>query len=1229
MRIGFAALHLPECNSIPRDLLNRLWTGVLISFLWLLVAPVWGQTLVSGVIDQNTNWTAAGAPYIVAGDVSVQGGSILTIEPGVTIYMSAGTSLSVMAGGVKANGTAASPVRVLSDRARVGQSPAPGDWNHWAFGPGASNTRLEHVIFEHGKGLVVNGSAPVFNHLDIRNQQGIAIAIDLAASPSGVGNSASGNTLNGISVPAGDITGSTRWGLRGIPYVVTGGTVSVGVSPTIQSVSPATVEQGQTLTLTIAGTRLTGLSKASFDSAGLTLTPFGSGSSSQAFLQLKVASNAPVGPATLRLQVDAGELVFPNAVTVTQPQPAITAISPNTVLAGTGATAISLTGRNFVAASEVLFNAASVPTEFVSATELRATLPNQSATGTLQVQVRSPDPLQSGQYLTSNQVTLSVQAPVPPTVGVEPAPIALPPDSKAHDITVRLSKADYRDNTLNVSISDTSKATVTPNTLVIPAGQTTATLTIVPKTSGTVSLVLDSPTLGRVTASLFITADFRGVNTSYAKPVGVVLQAVPGTVTRQVTVVDATVGVSIGGVLTGMAPSAWAIGSSSTLTISGVAIPADAQVSLVPSTGVTVDSVVVSGDGTQLQLALTAASNAPIGARRLVVKDAAGKELLFANPANAMVQLMTGLPAIDSLEPVVAARGSLVTLLVRGRHLQQGMVRILPDAGLRIDTAPQVSSDGTSLTVRVDVAPDAPLGARVVQIVTPAGASTATAEAANTLSIVSALRQAVTPIASPAVGVLVGNASRPAEPRVVQPGSGLVGVLFGAGITEVMPSVGVVGTDVPVTVRGAGLQGASVSFSPSAGLSIVGSPTVNDTGNELSFTLRVDAEAVLGLRKLVISVGGKPLATVRPSDGAFLVSAPIPELLSVAPQILRAGQPAVKFSVRGRNLANVSAVRIEPQDGITVSGPFESTADTLSFFASAASGAASGARTVIVTTAAGESTATQTGENIVRVATEVGPTYADISSRAVGVTVGTAAAAPESVNGTLTSTAIGVMVGSGGPPRETLPVTVEASAVGVVLGAAAQTMVPNGWLQGASGDIVISGQGLDTVASVTVLPATGVLLGTPVAANGGAMLTVPISVAPDAIRALRELRMATASGGRISFSKPEAGRFGIGSLPTMNSLSPIVFERGKGVVLTVRGSDLRGVTRVGFSPDSGIRTTSDIAWSQDGLGELITVSVHVDADAHLGNRVVRLEVPGGSTPADATPSNTINVVTPQ
>lgn len=253
-------------NSARRA--SGFWQGVLALIGVSLCFPVLSQTSVSGAIAVNAHWNTSGAPYVISGDVVVQNGAELSIDPGVTIYMAVGSNLRVQAGSVQAVGTATKPIRVLSDKVRLGQDSAPGDWKQWVFGSGTVNTRLEHVEFAHGSGLAVNGSAPVFNYLNIHDHAGAAISVDLAASPSGVGNRASGNVVNGVAVPAGDIPGKVNWGIRGIPYVVSSGTVSVGASPAVTALTPDTLQQGDTVTVTIAGRRLNGLSAARFEQAG-------------------------------------------------------------------------------------------------------------------------------------------------------------------------------------------------------------------------------------------------------------------------------------------------------------------------------------------------------------------------------------------------------------------------------------------------------------------------------------------------------------------------------------------------------------------------------------------------------------------------------------------------------------------------------------------------------------------------------------------------------------------------------------------------------------------------------------------------------------------------------------------------------------------------------------------------------------------------------------------------
>jgi hypothetical protein len=383
-----------------------LWFALLGSLTFASAA--FAETSVSGAIAVNTQWTKAGAPYVVTGDVVVQNNAVLTIDAGVVIYMGASASLTVQAGSIQASGTTVEPIRVLSDRSRSGQTAAPGDWKQWTFNAGTVNTKLERVTFEHGSGLVVKGSAPVFNYLSLRLHQGPAILIDLAASPTGVGNEASDNSLNGIAVPAGDITGSARWGLRGIPYVVTSGAVSVGASPSIASITPNALQQGETVTLSMSGTRLTGLSDAQFEKAGLTAQILAGATATQASVSVTVDATAATGLSTLRLTVDAGEIRMIDAITVAQSQPTLASLTPTMLYVGQGTVDLVVGGRNFTNQSAVLINGAAVPTQFVSATQLRASVVAPSTVSNLSVRLRTSNLAPGGADLVSNELVMPV-----------------------------------------------------------------------------------------------------------------------------------------------------------------------------------------------------------------------------------------------------------------------------------------------------------------------------------------------------------------------------------------------------------------------------------------------------------------------------------------------------------------------------------------------------------------------------------------------------------------------------------------------------------------------------------------------------------------------------------------------------------------------------------------------------------------------------------------------------
>lgn len=100
---------------------------------------------VSGTISTDTTWTFTSSPYVVTGDVTINPGVTLSLEPGVQVRFDGNYAL-VVRGTLEAEGTEAQPVRFTSNQA----SPAPGDWGVIDFRAESTFNVLEHAIVEYG-----------------------------------------------------------------------------------------------------------------------------------------------------------------------------------------------------------------------------------------------------------------------------------------------------------------------------------------------------------------------------------------------------------------------------------------------------------------------------------------------------------------------------------------------------------------------------------------------------------------------------------------------------------------------------------------------------------------------------------------------------------------------------------------------------------------------------------------------------------------------------------------------------------------------------------------------------------------------------------------------------------------------------------------------------------------------------------------------------------------------
>lgn len=456
-------------------------------------------------------------------------------------------------------------------------------------------------------------------------------------------------------------------------YALEASHVGVAMGPVVTGMSPRAGIIGDSVSLSLQGQELTGLTGLSFTPGdGITVqsvAPSPDGKSVNA--SVTIAANAPRTMRTVKAL--AGTTVIPfsdvrqSQFQVTAPLPRIDSVTPVNLAVGTGPTVLTVRGINFKDASLVAVSPAAgitvsqPPAVNADATEItvNVTVDPAAATGQRVVAVTTP-------------------------AGVTDA-IATPA------------------NALN--IVNTLGDTVTP--IQAPA-------------LGVVKLDDTPPP---VIASLLASPD-----------VGVMLQTVaPPPATQDIFLGNARLGVAVGPVATALQAPALHPGISGTLSVRGVGLDAVAMASVSPATGITLGAPMLQSDGT-LSVPIALAVNAPAGARELMLSDGSAP-ILFAEAAAARFIVAAGEPRIDSIAPILARQGDTLTLIIRGAHLNHASVLVEPVAGVVLGSAPTVNAGGTELTLGVHVPAGAALGGRVIRVQTPGGITTNQAEPANTFTV--------------------------------------------------------------------------------------------------------------------------------------------------------------------------------------------------------------------------------------------------------------------------------------------------------------------------------------------------------------------------------------------------------------------------------------------------------------------------------------------------------------
>ena len=217
---------------------------------------------IRGDVSRTQTWPNLGIPYVLNDYVAVQGasGPTLTLPAGTVLRFGSDYELNIgysAPGGLVVDGTAASPVLFTADSL----SPSPGHWRGLHLSSQAANSsRVSHATIEYagasgslgtgnlnlygndsggGPRFVINNVVvqkssqqgvyldysgafgPGSTMLTVRDNEGYAIRVEANHAGSiPTGGTFSGNAVNAVHIPEGDVTTTQTWPNLGIPYVI-------------------------------------------------------------------------------------------------------------------------------------------------------------------------------------------------------------------------------------------------------------------------------------------------------------------------------------------------------------------------------------------------------------------------------------------------------------------------------------------------------------------------------------------------------------------------------------------------------------------------------------------------------------------------------------------------------------------------------------------------------------------------------------------------------------------------------------------------------------------------------------------------------------------------------------------------------------------------------------------------------------------------------------------------
>ena len=165
-------------------------------------------------------------------------------------------------------------------------------------------------------------------------------------------------------------------------------------------------------------------------------------------------------------------------------------------------------------------------------------------------------------------------------------------------------------------------------------------------------------------------------------------------------------------------------------------------------------------------------------------------------------------------------------------------------------------------------------------------------------------------------------------------------------ITSLSPSSARQGQTINLTITGANLSGATaVNFTSNSGITVTG---IQSTSTQVTCSVAIASSAATGSRSITVTTAGGTSNSL-----TFTVNPPAPQITSLSPSSGSQGS-TINLTITGANLSGATAVNFTSNSGITVTG-IQSTSAQVTCSVAIASSAATGSRSVTVTTAGGAS----------------------------------------------------------------------------------------------------------------------------------------------------------------------------------------------------------------------------------------------------------------------------------